>query len=315
MPVQVESTLKRGATEDAYKERSVPPVSELRLPATLGFKTPESIVYDAASDLYFVANINGSPTAMDNNGFISQVNPDGSVRNLMFIAGGQNDVTLSAPKGLAIDDSVLYVTDVNAVRRFDTRTGKPLGHVALPRATFANDIAVGVAGTTYVSDSGLDFRNGKPEPTGTDAIYRLDGERVSIVAQGKHLEQPNGLLYIDGFLLCASFASNKLQKLSLEGEVIATSTVPGGALDGLVALPDGQIVVSSWETQSLYVGDMTRGFKVLAQNLTAPADIGVDVSRNRLLIPMFLDDELRFVDNSYSSATSALSSMALAPQL
>src|SRR5439155_11692308 len=44
-----------------------------------GFLTPESVLHDPVQDIYFVSNINGSPTAKDNNGFISRVRPDGAV--------------------------------------------------------------------------------------------------------------------------------------------------------------------------------------------------------------------------------------------
>ena len=316
MPVQVESTVQTEVKRSQSAAPLTPPaVSELQLPSTLGFKTPESVLYDAAADLYLVANVNGTPTALDNNGFISQVNPDGSLRALSFIAGGQNGVTLNAPKGMAIDGPVLYVADVNSVRRFDSKTGKPLGNISLPKATFVNDITLAPGGTAFVSDSGLEFRDGKLQPTGSDTIYRIDGDKVSIVATGKQLEQPNGLQYADGKLLCASFASNKLRLLSITGEVLATVTLPGGTLDGIVALPDGQFVVSSWEKQSLYVGSFAQGFTLLRSNLAAPADIGVDPDRNRLLVPLFLNDELRFVDNSYSGSTPTVSPVALAPQL
>ena len=63
-----------------------------------GFLTPESVFHDSAQDIYFVSNINGSPTAKDNNGFISRLRPDGAVENLKFIEGGKNGVTLNAPK-------------------------------------------------------------------------------------------------------------------------------------------------------------------------------------------------------------------------
>lgn len=37
-----------------------------------GIQTPESVLYEAGSDTYLVSNINGSPLAADNNGFISR---------------------------------------------------------------------------------------------------------------------------------------------------------------------------------------------------------------------------------------------------
>ncbi len=140
-----------------------------------------------------------------------------------------------------------------------------------------------------MSDSGLTFRDGKLQPTGTDAIYRIEGESVTVVASGTHLEQPNSLLYVGDTLWCASFSGNKLRQLNLQGEIVATVSLPGGTLDGIVPLPDGQLVVSSWETRSLYVGSLERGFRLLRDNLPAPADIGVDTVRDRLLIPLFLN--------------------------
>ena len=36
-------------------------------------QTPESVLWDAAQDVYFVSNINGNPNVNDNNGFISRL--------------------------------------------------------------------------------------------------------------------------------------------------------------------------------------------------------------------------------------------------
>src|SRR2546426_7894859 len=81
-----------------------PPPAATKLAVVEGFLTPESVLHDPVQDIYFVSNINGSPTAKDNNGFISRVRPDGAVENLKFIEGGHSGVTLNAPKGLAIRD-------------------------------------------------------------------------------------------------------------------------------------------------------------------------------------------------------------------
>ena len=88
-----------------------------------GFKTPESVRYDSAGDVFYVSNINGSPVAKDNNGFISRMKPDGTIDSLELIAGGRNGVTLNAPKGLALIGDTLWVADIDAVRAFNVRTG------------------------------------------------------------------------------------------------------------------------------------------------------------------------------------------------
>src|SRR6266496_958619 len=93
-------------------------VAATKVVAVEGFLTPESVLHDTAQDIYFVSNINGSPTAKDNNGFISRLRPDGAVENLKFIEGGKNGVTLNAPKGLALLGDTLWVADIDAVRAF-----------------------------------------------------------------------------------------------------------------------------------------------------------------------------------------------------
>jgi hypothetical protein len=50
----------------------------------VGFATPESVEYYAAEDVYLVTNINGSPFAVDDNGFISKISPDGKVLDLKW---------------------------------------------------------------------------------------------------------------------------------------------------------------------------------------------------------------------------------------
>ena len=96
-----------------------------------GFLAPESVLHDSTQDIYFVSNINGSPMAKDNNGFISRVRPDGAVENLKFIEGGRSGVTLNAPKGLALEGDTLWVADIDVVRAFDAKTGAAIDTVSL----------------------------------------------------------------------------------------------------------------------------------------------------------------------------------------
>ena len=70
-------------------------------------KTPESVIYFQEKDVIYVANINCDPSAKDGNGFISVLNPVGSVKNLEWIKN------LNAPKGMAIFKGKLYVADID----------------------------------------------------------------------------------------------------------------------------------------------------------------------------------------------------------
>ncbi|MCS6327240.1 MAG: hypothetical protein H8K06_09170 [Nitrospira sp.] len=97
-----------------------------------GLESPHSFLADPASRSYFISNINGEPDARDNNGFITKLSDDGRITAFKFIEGGQGDVTLHAPKGMAVVDQVLYVTDLDSLRAFDKTSGKPLATLVLP---------------------------------------------------------------------------------------------------------------------------------------------------------------------------------------
>lgn len=138
-----------------------------------GFQQPESVLHDSVADVYLVSNLDGTPLDRDDNGFISRVAPDGRVLQARWIAGGQNGVTLHAPKGTGIRGDTLYVADIDVVRRFNRVTGVPLGEIAIPGATFLNDIAVGADGSLYVTDTGLRMGAGRMQSAGTEAVYRI----------------------------------------------------------------------------------------------------------------------------------------------
>src|SRR5438034_3460416 len=125
-----------------------------RVLAVAGFSTPESVLLDSAQDIYFVSNINGSPTAKDNNGFISRVRPDGAIENLKFIEGGRAGVTLNAPKGLAVAGDTLWVADIDVVRAFNARTGAPIDSVKFDSAS------AGGGGAVFLNDVTVDRKSG-----------------------------------------------------------------------------------------------------------------------------------------------------------
>ena len=257
-----------------------------------GFQTPESVLHDPADDVYLVSNINGNPTATDNNGFISRLSPQGRVQDLRWIAGGSGGVTLNAPKGMAIAGDVLYVADITAVRLFDRRSGRARGSISIPGSTFLNDVAAGPDGTVYVTDSGL-----KPDfsPSGTDAVYRLAGGRAEPVAKSPELHTPNGVAVLrEGVLVVVTFTpQGETYQLTAGGRKQAVRTLPAGQLDGVVVLPGGELLVSSWAASAIFRVGTTGQAEQVVRGVKAPADIGYDARRRRVLIPLFQDNQVR----------------------
>lgn len=280
----------------AEEVAAAPPVREEPsiepfLKFTGAFATPESVLYDAAADRYLVSNINGKPSEVDSNGYILELSPDGRVTNPKLIAGGVNRVKLDAPKGLAIVGGELWVTDITLVRKFDLKTAKFKGDIELPGATFANDIVAAPDGGAYVSDSAVQFGVMGPEAAGTDQIYFIDkAGKVKVFAKSADLGGPNGLAIGRGnMILVNTIKADEVYWLTDKGTRDVVTKVPGGQLDGLLAIDDN-LIVSSWKTETVYRGPLGGAFTPLVTKVKGVADIGYDSKRNRLLVPRFTED-------------------------
>jgi hypothetical protein len=262
--------------------------------ADVGLLTPESVLYDATADVYLVSNINGAPLTQDGNGFIARLSPDGALLDLTWIDGAQEGVELDAPKGMAIRGDSLFVADIDVVRIFDRRDGSLAGAWPVEGATFLNDMAVAGDGTIYVTDSGLRAGSEGFEPTGTDAVYRFDADGTAVpLVSGEELGAPNGIATHEGQIVVATFGSGRV--LQIEGEsgtINELPAPPAGSLDGIVVLPDGSYLVSSWEGEAVYSFAGDTGFETVVDSVPAPADIGYDSVRHRVLIPLFNDNRV-----------------------
>jgi sugar lactone lactonase YvrE len=255
-----------------------------------GFKTPEAVRFDPVDDVYFVSSINGSPVAKDNNGFISRVRGEGGeIDSLMFIAGGRGGVTLNAPKGLAITGDTLWVADIDVVRAFNKKTGRPIASYPIRGAVFLNDIATGPDGALYITDSGLAMDAAGMSHPGPDRIFRLtrSGE-VSVAIQLDSLVAPNGITWDDSnqrFIVVA-FAGNQIMGWKPGDTTMTTIATGKGQFDGVERLADGRILLSTWADSSIYVLDGSTLARAVA-GVPGPADIGVDTKRNRVAVPIF----------------------------
>jgi sugar lactone lactonase YvrE len=260
-----------------------------------GFATPECVIYEPVGDHYLVSNINGTIFAADNNGYISDLNPAGVVTKDKWIEGGQNGVTLNAPKGMAIARGVLYVADLDTVRMFDAKTGAPKGDIKLEGATFANDVAAAADGKIYVSDSGIGPDGNDFKPTGTDTVWVISGGKAKALAKSADLSRPNGLYVDGGTVWVVTFGADELFSLDAKGGKRGITKIPAGGLDGLMKVGD-KFIVTSWQGTTIYRGKAGAAFEPFVTNITAPADIGYDTKRKRILVPRFMANTVEAYD-------------------
>lgn len=284
------------AKKDAPVPEAAAPAAPAKVTETAGFLTPESVLWDAEQQVWFVSNINGSPVAKDGNGFISRLMADGMVDSLNFVLGGRGGVTLHAPKGMALVGDTLWVTDIDAIRGFNRKTGALVASVELgAQARFLNDAVTGPDGTVYITDTGvgMDAQGNFIHP-GPDRIFALKGRTATVAAEGDWLERPNGIAW-DGAnnrFLVVPFGGNALLGWA-PGAAKGDSLAAGPGMQDGVEILNGQTLVTSWADSTVFVLDAA-GAKKLITGVNSPADIGVDQVRGLVAIPLFLENRVEF---------------------
>ena len=261
-----------------------------------GLRNPQNFLTDGPGDQYFISNVNGDPDVKDNNGFISKLDRSGNVVNLHFIQGGDEGVTLHAPKGMAIVNRTLYVADLDAVRAFDVTSGVPVrtisfDHIHDKKAStgpMLAELASDDNGLLYVTD------------TEAHTIYRVDTAKqhaVSIVTRDPSLAGPRGIAVHPktGHLIVVSWDRGKILDVTPQGHVV--ELVSNSFFSARFHNLDG-VAFDGWG--NMYVSDFTGGkiwrmrpnnsFDVIAEYLPAPAGIAIDREKHLILVPYYYAD-------------------------
>lgn len=271
---------------------TVKPTTPFQVADASGFKTPESVRYDAARDLWYVSNINGNPSEKDGNGFIVRLQADGkAMDSLPFIEGGKNGVVLNAPKGMALVGDTLWVADIDVVRAFNAKTGAAIASIDIKGARFLNDIVAAPDGSIYITDTGVHFdAKGQLSHPGPDRIVQVIGSEYKTVANFDGAPGPNGIAYdaANQRFIINAFASKNFYAWKPGMAKPDSIGVGAGAGDGLEVLADGRAIYTSWADSSLSA--FANGASTtLIKGFANPADIGYDTKRNRVAVPLFND--------------------------
>jgi len=245
------------------------------------FRFAESLSYDAERDLYVAINAGMPQDVVPNDGYVSLINPDGTVNTLKWIGVTRNGLTLNHPLGSDIINGRLYVVDVNTIRWFDMTTGEPRGSVAVPEATRFNDLEVAPDGTIYATQTG-------DQNSDTWKVFKVTPQgQASVFVSGAPLRQPNGIgLDAQGNVVVVNIGSNDVHTFSPLGQLIATEQAVDAGNDGLVVLPDGTKYVSSVRQGTVSRIRPGQKAEIVASGIPSAASMTYDSKRNRLVIPM-----------------------------
>ena len=233
--------------------------------------TNESVLFDDATGTIYVSNIEGQdPQEKDGKGSIATVSKEGKIENAAWITG------LNAPKGMAISNGKLYVTDIDELVEIDIVTSKISNKWKVEGAQFLNDVAAH-EGMVYFTD----MNTGKVHVYADGAISTISEGNTSI--NGIAIGQDGTVYGLD---------ASGLKKWDWDGGTeIVNSTVTGG--DGLIVLGDGNFIASRWQGEIWFANDSTQTLMLdtkAAESNTA--DIGYNAAEKIVYVPTFFKNKV-----------------------
>lgn len=194
--------------------------------SSAGLRTPESVLYDNTGKLLYVSNIKDNPWDKDENGYITRHKENGDIVNYEWVQ------ELSAPKGMALLQGKLFVTNIDEVVEIDIEKAEIVQRHKHPEAQNLNDIALGADGRIFISDSKGNY------------LFEISNGVMDILYQSE-IGPTNGLFYENGILLCGQ--ENQVVALDLNTKTVSTFIDDTGPIDGIEGVGDSTYLVSDWE--------------------------------------------------------------------
>ncbi len=232
---------------------------------------PESVIYNAVKNEIYVSNINGKPLDKDGNGYISKLSLDGKIVQKKWITG------FHAPKGMAIIDNTLYVTDIDRVHTIDIKKGEIVKTYNAPEAEFLNDIDLDASGVVYISDMK------------TGEIYILENETLSVWVKLDY-KSPNGLYLSNGRLLVGT--SSGIVAVDTRTKKVAPLQPHDRSIDGLKPLGKNSYIVSDWDGKVEIIGKNSQVLVDKSDEKINAADFEFISGMKLLLVPTFFDNQV-----------------------
>lgn len=227
---------------------------------------PESVLFDAKSDMLYIALIDGDPWGADGKGGIARLKSDGTGYDATWITG------LSAPKGMGIIGNRLYVADISNVAVIDIANKKIEKTIVIDSATGLNDVTITDNGVVYVSDS----KQAK--------IWRIENDKPALYLE--NMQGVNGLKAVGNDLIIAS--GKTFVKADAQKGLTTITELPQGG-DGIEPVGNGDYLVTSWGGYIFYVARDGKLETILETHADKKqtADIGYDPVKKIVYVPTF----------------------------
>ncbi|WP_203291072.1 SMP-30/gluconolactonase/LRE family protein [Maricaulis parjimensis] len=190
-----------------------------------GLEAPESVIADGRGG-YIVSNIAGEAAERNGAGYLARVSFDGALTERHWVTG------FNAPKGMALHDGHLFVSDIDRLVEIDLGTGERMADYPMPGAGFLNDVAV-LGDRVLVSDSA------------NSRIYALEDGVVSVWLEDAALAGVNGLFVEDNRLLVTTMSAGDILAVDLDDRSLTQLLTGLDNADGIGPVAGGY-VISQW---------------------------------------------------------------------
>lgn len=245
-----------------------------------GFKVPECALYDPASGLVYIANMDcniGDYWTDDGKGFLSVLGKDHSLQTERWV-DSQPDAPIHEPKGMCLLGEHLYFNDNTRLMRC-TLSGENVEVVASD-FNKANDLASD-GKSVWVSDTGA----------GKIFCVSPDGNKREI----KSPAAINGITFSGDQMFGVSWELHEIYELDPSGEKdpIAFGLADHfNTLDAIEVLEDGTFIVSDFGGNKICTIGVDRTSVTTLVELTTPADVGLNRTDGLLYVPQLTESKV-----------------------
>jgi sugar lactone lactonase YvrE len=266
-----DSTATTTTTASAAQPENITPSLQKVWETDTVLTTVESTLYDATSGSIYTSNIEGGPNVKDGKGSISKLKPDGTIEQVKWVTG------LNAPKGMAVLNGKLYVTDVDQLVEINIADGKISNRYPVKGAKFLNDAATD-GSKVYFSD----METGK--------VHMLENGKVGTLTEG--MTGINGLAFNGkGNLFVLDSKGLRQYNMQDKNTSAVNEVVTGG--DGLVVIDDSTYIASRWQGEIYLVKNGKEHLLLDTKGESSnTADIDYIKDQKLVLVPTFMKNKV-----------------------
>jgi len=269
---------------------STPSAAQPARVLTTGLPHPESIISDGTSLYVSCVGSKLEPLAKDGDGSIAKLAMDGTIVSQHF-----NASILNAPKGMAILQQTLYVTDIDRLLGFDLSTGREVVSIDFSSlgVTFLNDLTAKNDRVLFATATDL----GKVFQLTFGDTLHMDTLAIPLIigANGICYDSLTDRLYIAGMgSFSAATGEGVIGYIDWKNGRPAYHEIKGtrGFFDGLVVPDSGHLLLTDWVSLSRQEGLIKKvniktgaATIITKERIGGPADFYYDRSAKRLLVP------------------------------